>query len=121
MSALTLENLQEIVSIHNTPQLTLAIAQFRRKATTLPELTALATAYGTLVFYFDRVRVLNGSADDCDYGDTTPEGLYEYIKDRATAATSALATAEAAEDYSEPTKGEQAKQLRWYEGSGSGI
>lgn len=119
MSTLTISNLQAIESVPLNTEYINAIALFRKRQNTPSELSALGNAYSLIAFYFEQVRNLVGETADVDYGDTTPEGLIEYITDRATAATAALATAEAAEDFEHPSKG-VSKTIRWYGASGSG-
>ncbi len=119
MSKYSLTQLQEIIDISNRTDLASAMSLFRTRADSQSEFTALGSAYTTLLTHFERVRTIMGGARDCDFGDTTPEGLMEYITDRANAATTALDAANAAENFTEPSDGSQAHELRWY-GSGSG-
>jgi hypothetical protein len=117
----TLAQIQIIANSTSDPNLQNAIALFRTKQNSPQELSLLGAAYATLASAFENVRTLVGETDDVDYGDTTPEALYEYIVDRAVTAAASINDAEIAANFINPNKGSQAKALRWYGASGSGI
>lgn len=118
--SVSVADLQEIITINESVELVNAVSFFNNTITTGSEMTTAKDHYYNIMHSFNRVRELVEETRDADYGNTSPDGMVEYITDRASEAEAELAKAETSANFSNPNDTAQVKLLTWFEESASG-
>jgi hypothetical protein len=123
MPTLTVNDMRAIQQIATNPQLTAAIENFRSRKNKQSELHTLGTSYAIIAESFESVRVIVQETRDVDYGDTSPEGLYQFIMNRYVKVDAILAEASAKLEFpkADEIDKDQNRTFRWYGASGSGA